>query len=117
MADFEDANTPTWENMVEGQINLVDAIERQIEFTSPDGKQYVLQEEVATLMPRPRGWHLVEKHFLVDDSAISASLFDFGLFVFHNTHGLLRRGTRPYLYLPKIQGHLEADVERSLRAC
>ncbi|HTU03363.1 MAG TPA: hypothetical protein VMG58_16155, partial [Candidatus Sulfotelmatobacter sp.] len=84
MADFEDANSPTWTNMVDGQLNLIDAIDRTLEFTSPDGKTYRLNADIATLMVRPRGWHLVEKHVLVDGKPVSGSLFDFGLFFFHN---------------------------------
>jgi malate synthase len=110
MADFEDANTPTWQNMVQGQINLIDAIERRIDFTSPEGKDYKLNETVATLMPRPRGWHLPEKHVLVDDKPMSGSLFDFGMFFFHNAQRLLGKGTRPYFYLPKMESHLEARL-------
>src|SRR5436309_13389249 len=110
MADFEDANTPNWNNMIQGQINLTDAIERRIDFTSPEGKEYKLKEQVATLMPRPRGWHLPEKHFLVDDAPVSGSLFDFGLFFFHNVKRLLDKGTRPYFYLPKMESHLEARL-------
>src|SRR3954447_22978912 len=110
MADFEDANTPTWNNLVQGQINLTDAIERRIDFTSPEGKDYKLKDTVATLMPRPRGWHLPEKHLLVDDKPISGSLFDFGLFFFHNAQRLLDKGTRPYLYLPKMESHREARL-------
>jgi malate synthase len=110
MADFEDANTPSWQNMVQGQINLTDAIERRIDFTSPEGKEYKLADEVATLMPRPRGWHLPEKHVLVDDAPMSGSLFDFGMFFFHNAKRLLDKGTRPYFYLPKMESHLEARL-------
>src|SRR5881275_1864894 len=110
MADFEDANTPNWQNMVQGQLNLTDAIERRIDFTSPEGKEYKLKDTVATLMPRPRGWHLPEKHFLVDDAPISGSLFDFGMFFFHNAKRLLAKGTRPYFYLPKMESHLEARL-------
>jgi malate synthase len=110
MADFEDANTPNWHNMIQGQINLTDAIERRIDFTSPEGKDYKLKEQVATLMPRPRGLHLPEKHFLVDDQPVSGSLFDFGLFIFHNAKRLLDKGTRPYFYLPKMESHLEARL-------
>src|SRR5947209_19702291 len=110
MADFQDANTPNWHNMVQGQINLTDAIERRIDFTSPEGKEYKLKEQVATLMPRPRGWHLPEKHFLVGDAPVSGSLFDFGLFFFHNVKRLLDKGTRPYFYLPKMESHLEARL-------
>ena len=110
MADFEDANTPTWQNMVQGQINLTDAIERRIDFTSPEGKEYKLNDTVATLMPRPRGWHLPEKHVLVDDKPMSGSLFDFGMFFFHNAKRLLDKGTRPYFYLPKMESHREARL-------
>src|SRR3954449_2526638 len=110
MADFEDANTPNWANMIQGQLNLTDAIERRIDFTSPEGKEYKLKDTVATLMPRPRGWHLPEKHFLVDDAPISGSLFDFGLFFFHNAKRLMDKGTRPYFYLPKMESHLEARL-------
>jgi malate synthase len=110
MADFEDANTPTWTNMVEGQVNLIDAIERTIEFQNPDGRTYRLNEETATLLVRPRGWHLVEKHVLVDGEPISGSLFDFGLFFFHNARRLLDRGSGPYFYLPKLESHLEARL-------
>src|SRR5436309_1839455 len=110
MADFEDANTPNWANMIQGQLNLTDAIERRIDFTSPEGKDYKLKDTVATLMPRPRGWHLPEKHFLVDDAPISGSLFDFGLFFFHNAKRLMDKGTRPYFYLPKLESHLEARL-------
>ena len=111
MADFEDANSPTWKNMVGGQANLTDAIGRTIEFNDPKtGREYRLNEEVATLLVRPRGWHLVEKHVLVDGAPISGSLFDFGLFFFHNARRLLDRGSGPYFYLPKLQSHLEARL-------
>jgi malate synthase len=110
MADFEDASTPTWHNKVQGQINLTDAIERRVDFTTPEGKEYKLKDTVAALMPRPRGWHLPEKHVLVDDEPISGSLFDFGLFFFHNAKRLLDKGTRPYFYLPKMESHLEARL-------
>jgi malate synthase len=110
MADFEDANTPTWPNMVQGQINLTDAIERRIDFTSPEGKDYKLNDTTAMLMPRPRGWHLPEKHVLVDDKPMSGSLFDFGMYFFHNAQRLLDKGTRPYFYLPKMESHLEARL-------
>jgi malate synthase len=109
MADFEDANSPTWRNMVEGQANLVDAIERTVELETPN-KTYRLNKEVATLLVRPRGWHLPERHLLVDGKPVSAGLFDFGLYLFHNGHRLLERGTGPYLYLPKLEGHLEARL-------
>jgi malate synthase len=110
MSDFEDASTPTWHNKVQGQINLTDAIERRIDFTSPEGKSYALKDTVAALMPRPRGWHLPEKHVLVDDAPMSGGLFDFGMFFFHNAQRLLDRGTRPYFYLPKMESHLEARL-------
>ncbi len=110
MADFEDANTPTWNNMVEGQANLVDAIERTIELENPDGRVYRLNEQVATLLVRPRGWHLPEKHVHVDGEEVSASLFDFGLYMFHNARRLLDKGSGPYFYLPKLESHLEARL-------
>jgi malate synthase len=110
MADFEDANSPTWHNMVEGQVNLMDAIRRTIEFTSPEGKEYRLKEKIAVLLVRPRGWHLVEKHLLVDGRPVSGALFDFGLFFFHNAKELIKRGSGPYFYLPKMESHLEARV-------
>jgi malate synthase len=109
MADFEDANSPTWENCVAGQVNLVDAVERTIELETPD-KSYRLNDEVATLIVRPRGWHLPERHVLVDGELVSASLFDFGLYVFHNAQRLLARGSGPHLYLPKLESHLEARL-------
>jgi malate synthase len=110
MADFEDASTPTWHNKVQGQINLTDAIERRIDFTTPEGKEYRLGETVAALMPRPRGWHLPEKHVLVDGEPMSGGLFDFGMFFFHNAQRLLDKGTRPYFYLPKMESHREARL-------
>ncbi len=110
MADFEDSNSPTWENVTEGQQNLYDAVRRAIEFTSPEGKQYRLAEKTATLLVRPRGWHLVEKHCLVDNEPIPASLFDFGLFFFHNAAELLKRGAGPYFYLPKMESHKDARL-------
>jgi malate synthase len=109
MADFEDANSPTWANMVEGQANLVDAIGRTIELETPD-KTYRLDDETATLLVRPRGWHLPERHFLLGGEAVSGSLFDFGLYVFHNGKRLLDRGAGPWLYLPKLESHLEARL-------
>ena len=110
MADFEDANSPTWANMVEGQINLRDAIRRTITFTNPDGKEYRLNEKIAVLLVRPRGWHLVEKHLLVDGEPVSGGLFDFGLYFFHNAKELIARGSGPYFYLPKMESHLEARI-------
>ncbi len=110
MADFEDSNSPTWENNMNGQFNLRDAVKRAITFTSPEGKRYSLNPKIATLLVRPRGWHLNEKHLLIDGNPISASLFDFGLFFFHNAHELIKRGTGPYFYLPKMESHLEARL-------
>ncbi|HWD47906.1 MAG TPA: malate synthase A, partial [Actinomycetota bacterium] len=110
MADFEDANAPTWDNMFGGQRNLVDAAEGTISFESPDGRRYRLGEETATLMPRPRGWHLPEKHITVDGARASASLVDFGLFLFHGGRRLLERGEGVYLYLPKLESHTEARL-------
>jgi len=110
MADFEDANTPTWRNSIEGQINLRDAVRRTIELVTPAGKHYQLNKETATLMVRPRGWHLDEKHVLVDGRPMSGSLFDFGLYFFHNARAALERGTGPYFYLPKLESHLEARL-------
>ncbi len=110
MADFEDANSPTWSNLIEGHINLRDAIRRTIEYTSPEGKLYRLNPQPAVLMVRPRGWHLDEKHMLVDGQPVPGGLFDFGLYFFHNAHELLRRGSGPYFYLPKLESHLEARL-------
>ncbi len=110
MADFEDSNSPTWQNMLEGQANLCDAVNESITFTSPEGKLYELREAPAVLMVRPRGWHLVEKHFLVGGQPISASLFDFGLFFFHNARNLIHKGTGPYFYLPKLESRHEAAL-------
>ena len=110
MADLEDANSPTWANVLEGQVNLRDAVRQDITFTSPEGKAYRLNENPAILMVRPRGWHLQERHFVVDGEPISASLFDFGLYFFHNNAELLSRGTAPYFYLPKLENHLEARL-------
>lgn len=110
MADFEDANSPTWDNNIKGQINLRDASNRTIAFTSPEGKKYALKEDTAVLFVRPRGWHLVEKHVVLDGKPVPASLFDFGLHFFHNARTLLDNGTGPYYYLPKLQSHLEARL-------
>lgn len=110
MADFEDANAPFWNNMLEGQRNLYDAIRRKIDFVTPEGKGYQLNEKTATLMVRPRGWHLVEKHLLIANKPMSASLFDFGLYFFHNAKELVHRKTGPYFYLPKLENHLEARL-------
>ncbi len=110
MADFEDSHAPTWEGTVLGQVNLFDAVRRRIELTTPDGRRYRLNPTTATLMVRPRGWHLEEHHVRCGDRTVSASLFDFGLYLFHNGAELLRRGTGPYFYLPKIEHHLEARL-------
>jgi malate synthase len=111
MADFEDATTPTWENQLDGQRNLVDAVRRQITFDDRgNGKSYRLNEKTAVLLVRPRGWHLPEKHVVVDGRPMSGSLFDFGLFFFHNAKALMARGTGPYFYLPKVESHLEARL-------
>ena len=110
MADFEDANTPTWDNNIQGQINLRDAVRRQIDYVSADGKAYRLDEKTATLFVRPRGWHLPEKHVLIDGAAISGAIFDFALYFFHNAKELIVRGTGPYFYLPKMESHLEARL-------
>jgi malate synthase len=110
MADLEDANAPTWSNMVEGQINVADAIRGTIEMTGPDGREYRLADQTATLLVRPRGWHLPERHVLVDGQPVSASLFDFGIAFFHNAREQVERGTGPYFYLPKLESHLEARL-------
>jgi malate synthase len=109
MADFEDANSPTWSNVVEGQQNLIDAVRREISLDAGE-KQYRLNDDIATLLVRPRGWHLVEKHAMLDGEPVSGSLFDFGLYLFHNGAELVERGTGPYLYLPKLESHLEARL-------
>ncbi|KAK9388678.1 malate synthase [Lipomyces mesembrius] len=112
MADFEDATSPTWENLVSGQANLYDAVRRQVDFTVPGGKAYKLRTDrlLPTLIVRPRGWHLEEKHFVVDGEPISGSIFDFGLYFFHNAHELVKRGSGPYFYLPKMESHFEARL-------
>ena len=111
MADFEDANTPTWSNLIEGHINLRDAIRRTIAYTDPaTGKAYKLNPQTAVLLVRPRGWHLPEKHVVIDGQPMSGSLFDFGLYFWHNAKELLARGTGPYFYLPKMESHLEARL-------
>ncbi|MFL6192664.1 MAG: malate synthase A [Thermoanaerobaculia bacterium] len=110
MADFEDALSPTWSNVVEGQANLMDAVRRGLSFRSPEGRDYKLNDQVATLLVRPRGWHLPERHVLLGDVPISASLFDFGLYFFHNARELMSRGSGPYFYLPKLESHLEAQL-------
>jgi len=110
MADFEDATAPSWANLIEGQIALSQAVRRTLTFTSPEGKQYALNEKTAVLVVRPRGWHLDEKHLLVDDIPMPGSLFDFGLYVFHNAHAAQERGTGAYFYLPKLESHHEAKL-------
>jgi malate synthase len=110
MADFEDSLSPTWANVVGGQAALIDAVRRQLTFTSPEGKEYHLGENPATLVVRPRGWHLVERHLEVDGQPISGSLFDFGLYLLHNGAELMARGSGPYFYLAKLQGHREANL-------
>ncbi|MFT4036823.1 MAG: malate synthase A [Thermomicrobiales bacterium] len=110
MADLEDASSPTWQNVVEGQQNLADAVRRTITFQNPDGREYALNDETATLLVRPRGWHLEESHVTVDGEPISGSLFDFGLYFFHNAQELVNRGSGPYFYLPKMQSHKEARL-------
>ena len=110
MADLEDSNAPTWSNVVGGQVNLADAVRRTIELTGPDGREYRLTEHPATLLVRPRGWHLPERHLLVDGAPLSGSLFDFGLAFFHNAREQLERGTGPFFYLPKLEGHDEARL-------
>lgn len=110
MADFEDATSPTWENVMNGQINLKDAIRRQIDFQADNGKQYKLHDETAVLIVRPRGWHLEESNLTINGNALSASLVDFGLYFFHNAKELLKNGTGPYFYLPKLENHLEARL-------
>ncbi len=110
MADFEDAHSPTWAATLEGQINVRDAVARDITYTSPEGKFYQLNDKTAVLLVRPRGWHLNEKHVLVDGEPLSGSLFDFGLYFFHNARALMTRGTGPYFYLPKLESHLEARL-------
>lgn len=110
MADCEDATSPSWENMVEGQLNLRDAVNRTISFENENGKKYKLNDETAVLLVRPRGYHLEEKHILLDGKPISGGLFDFGIYFFHNVKNLIAQGTGPYFYLPKIESHLEARL-------
>ncbi|TFB24266.1 malate synthase A [Filobacillus milosensis] len=110
MADFEDASSPTWENMINGQLNLKDAVRQEIDFTADNGKEYRLVGEPAVLMVRPRGWHLEEQHFLIDGESISGSLFDFGLYFYHNANRLIENGSGPYFYLPKLENHKEARL-------
>ncbi len=110
MADLEDSSTPTWANTIEGQINLRDAVNRTIDFTSPEGKEYRLNNETAVLFVRPRGWHLNEKHILIDGQPASGSMVDFALYFYHNARTLLANGSGPYFYLPKMESHLEARL-------
>ena len=110
MGDFEDANSPTWANNLDGHVNLIDAIEGTIEFTNPDGREYRLNEKTAYLLVRPRGWHLHEKHLYVDSAPVSGALFDFGLYFFHNVRRRLGRGLGTYFYLPKLENHREARL-------
>ena len=109
MADFEDANCPTWDNMIDGQLNLRDAVRRTITLEQ-NGKSYKLYDKTAVLLPRPRGWHLDEKHLLVDGKKVAGGIFDFGLYFFHNAKELLSRGSGPYFYLPKMESHLEVRL-------
>jgi malate synthase len=110
MADFEDANSPTWDNMIGGQINLTQAIDRELGFTSDEGKTYELNERTATLLVRPRGWHLPERHLEIGGRPAAGALVDFGLYFFRNAKRLLDRGAGPYFYLPKMESHLEARL-------
>ena len=110
MADFEDSNSPTWANNISGQLNLLHAVRGEIEYLGPEGKQYSLNANPAVLFVRPRGWHLVEKHFLLNGEPVSGSLFDFGLYFFHNAKALIAKGSGPYFYLPKLQSHVEARL-------
>ena len=110
MADFEDSNAPTWGNMIEGQLNLRDALRGSITYQSPEGKSYKLNARIATLLVRPRGWHLMENHVLIDGDPVSGAIFDFALYFFHNAREALARGTGPYFYLPKMESHLEARL-------
>ncbi len=110
LADFEDASTPTWANVVEGQINLRNALDRRVDFTSPEGKSYALGDDLATIVVRPRGWHLPEKHIVVDGEPISGALVDFGLYFFHCAQRQVDAGQGPYFYLPKMESHLEARL-------
>ncbi len=110
MSDLEDSLSPSWENVIQGQVNLYDSVRRTITFDNPDGRKYQLNEQTAVLLLRPRGWHLPEKHLLVDGEPIGASFFDFGLYFFHNAQELLSRGSGPYYYLPKLESHLEARL-------
>src|SRR2546428_2995841 len=108
MADFEDSHSPTWDGTIQGQVNLRDAVDRTIRYTGPDGREYKLGEKLATLMMRPRGLHLIEKHVLIASRPVPASLFDYGLFLYHNAKKLIGRGTAPYFYIPKLESYFEA---------
>lgn len=110
MADFEDANSPTWDNTIDGQVNMSDAVRGTIRYESPEGKTYALNDRTATLIVRPRGWHMEEKHMLLDGKPVSAALFDFGLFLYHNAHALIAKNSGPYFYLPKLESHHEARL-------
>ncbi|MCM0605756.1 MAG: malate synthase A [Xanthomonadaceae bacterium] len=110
MADLEDSLSPTWDNVIDGQLALKQAVRKTLAFSSPEGKSYKLNNEIATLLVRPRGWHLEEKHVKVDGEVMSGSLFDFGLYFFHNAQERMNRGTAPYFYLPKLESHLEARL-------
>jgi len=112
LADMEDSSTPTWGNVIRGQVNLIDALERRIDFTTPEGKEYRLNpaQELPTIVVRPRGWHLPEKHLLINGKPMAGGIVDFGLFFFHNARRLIAQGTGPYFYLPKIENHLEARL-------
>ncbi len=110
MADFEDSLSPTWDNVVGGQVNVVDAVAGTIEYTGPDGREYRLDDEAPPMVVRPRGWHLMDRHILIDGKPVSASLMDFGLFIYHNAQPLLDGGSGPYLYLPKLESYKEARL-------
>ena len=110
MADFEDSHSPTWEATLDGQINVAEAVRRTISYVSPEGKEYALESKIATLLVRPRGWHLHEKHLLVDAVPASGSLFDFAMYFFHNARERLKQGSGTYLYLPKLEHYLEARL-------
>ncbi|UZX04711.1 malate synthase A [Arthrobacter sp. CDRTa11] len=112
LADMEDSSTPTWRNVIKGQLNLTDALERRIDYTSPEGKEYKLRpaEDLPTIVVRPRGWHLPEKHMIIDGAPVAGGIVDFGLFFFHNARRLIAQGKGPYFYLPKIENHLEARL-------
>ncbi|HMW56939.1 MAG TPA: malate synthase A, partial [Accumulibacter sp.] len=110
MSDFEDSNSPKWDNQIQGQVNLYKAIRRQLSFTNEAGKKYTLNDTIATLQIRPRGWHLDEKHVTVDGQRVSGGIFDFGLVFFHNAREQIARGAGPFYYLPKMESHLEARL-------